>query len=151
MIERLKKRAEFVAASKGRRFSGPCFTLQAIKRGRVGTPDDAAQSEEPRLGFTVTKKTGNSVERNRIRRRLKGALAASASELGENDLVKPLHDYVLVARRAAISAPFSNLVAELTSAFAGVHRARSSAKAPANIAEASLNTAKTDVRDGQAR
>jgi ribonuclease P protein component len=62
---RLKRRAEFLrVAAKGRKAPAPGLVLQALRR------DDTAPA---RLGFTVTKKVGNAVVRNRTRRRLKEA------------------------------------------------------------------------------
>ncbi|MBY0613268.1 MAG: ribonuclease P protein component [Beijerinckiaceae bacterium] len=151
-IERLRTRAEFVNAAKGRRYSTPLFTLQAVDRRERALapdgPDAARESQEPRLGYTVTKKSGNSVQRNRIRRRLKAALAEATPQLDQGGLVKPRHDYVLVARSTAIDAPFANIVATLTSAFAGVHRPRSSAKARLNVAEAATEVPVSADRDG---
>jgi ribonuclease P protein component len=61
----LKRRAEFLrVAAKGRKAPMPGLVLQALAR------DDQAPA---RLGFTVTKKVGNAVVRNRTRRRLKEA------------------------------------------------------------------------------
>lgn len=63
--DRLKRRAEFLrVASKGRKAAVHGLVLQALPR------DDDAPA---RLGFTVTKKVGNAVVRNRTRRRLKEA------------------------------------------------------------------------------
>ena len=63
--ERLKRRAEFRRlAAQGRKAPMPGLVLQALSR-----PDDGAA----RVGFTVTKKIGNAVVRNRTRRRLKEA------------------------------------------------------------------------------
>jgi ribonuclease P protein component len=104
-IVRLKKNVEFRAVAKGRRFHGLAFTLQAARRAQ-------ATIEEPRVGFTVTRKTGDAVERNRMRRRLKEAL-----RLAPDLCVAPDHDYVLVIRRAALSTPFPELIGELTRAF----------------------------------
>ena len=72
-IGRLKRRAEFQRVGRGRRKAVEAFTLQAARReesrgGPVG----------PRVGFTVTRKVGHAVVRNRIRRRLKEALARRA-------------------------------------------------------------------------
>jgi ribonuclease P protein component len=62
---RLKRRAEFLrAAASGRKAAVGGVVLQALAR-----PD----TEPARLGFTVTKKIGNAVVRNRTRRRLKEA------------------------------------------------------------------------------
>jgi len=62
---RLKRRSEFLrVAAKGRKAPTPGLVLQMLPRN-----DDAPA----RLGFTVTKKVGNAVVRNRTRRRLKEA------------------------------------------------------------------------------
>lgn len=94
---RLTKRAEFLRAARGRRAGRPGFSLQAM---RVENP-------EPGVGFTVTRKTGNAPERNRIKRRLREVVRNCA------DALAPSHDYVLVGRREALSLPFSALVADL--------------------------------------
>ncbi len=100
---RLKRRAEFQRAGKGRRSGASAFALQANARAEDGG--------DPRFGLTVTKKTGNSPERNRIRRRLREAMRrVSALD------ARPGHDYVLLARREALSIPFDALVAEIAGA-----------------------------------
>ena len=64
-LGRLKQRAEFLrVAAKGRKAPTHGVVLQALPR------EDNAPA---RLGFTVTKKVGNAVVRNRTRRRLKEA------------------------------------------------------------------------------
>ena len=98
---RLKKRADFVRAAKGARVTARVFTLQARKR-----ESDGAQGA--RVGFTVTKKTGNSVVRNRIRRRLREAV-----RLGQALSLRHDHDYVLIARRDVLSLDFRALGQEL--------------------------------------
>jgi ribonuclease P protein component len=104
-LRRLRKRAQFLNAARGQRAGRTAFSLQAI----------AADAEEPGVGLTVTKKTGNSPERNRIKRRLRAALRACAPEF------KGQHDYVLVGRREALTLPFSKVVSDLSSAIAKVH------------------------------
>ena len=112
-VSRLKKRADFVAASKGRRQHLRDFVLQARERDSAPGAD-----ETPRVGFTVTKKVGNSVVRNRIRRRLREAV-----RLADAALFQPGCDYVLAARREALSAPFDDLRGELAQALKKIHRA----------------------------
>lgn len=70
--------------------------------------DRKEPGEPPRCGFTVTKKHGNAVERNRMRRRLKEAVRLSAGFA-----MQPGHDYVIVARRDLLDAPFERLVGAL--------------------------------------
>ena len=79
----------------------------------------------PRFGFTVTKKTGNSVERNRIRRRLREAVRLHAAELAKTGM-----DYVLVGRRDALTLSFSDLVTDLKQALASSSRPRSNKPSP---------------------
>jgi ribonuclease P protein component len=64
-----------------------------------------------RIGFTVTKKNGNSPERNRIRRRLR-ELVKRLDVIS----MRPHHDYVLVGRRAALSRDFGTMLDDLRSA-----------------------------------
>lgn len=100
---RLKKRSQFLAMRSGGRIPSRSFLLEIRERQPDETPEDA-----PRFGFTVTRKVGNSVVRNRIRRRLREAVRLAAM-----DHAKPGHDYVLVGKAAALDEPFSSIVAEL--------------------------------------
>ncbi|HEX9906642.1 MAG TPA: ribonuclease P protein component [Propylenella sp.] len=103
MIERLKKRRDFLAASKGRKTGSRAFLLETRRR-----EDDAPA----RFGFTVSKRTAKAaVERNRIRRRLREATRLAAPEHA-----RPGHDYVLVGRRAALTEPFPDLTCALAAA-----------------------------------
>jgi ribonuclease P protein component len=109
-MERLKQRAEFLAAAKGVKVPAAAFVLQALRRS-----DEAA----PRFGFTASKKVGNAVERNRVRRRLREIVRRTPAEAG--------HDYVLIGRRTALKLPFDRMIAEFEGALTrlhGKHRAR---------------------------
>jgi ribonuclease P protein component len=107
---RLRRRQDFVRASKtGARFSARAFTLQMA--GRDATEEESAA--EARFGFTVTRKVAGAVGRNRIRRRLKEALRVSG-DLG----ARPGRDYVFVARRGALDAPFAEIVTQMAEGFA---------------------------------
>ena len=107
---RLLKRRDFQAAAKGKRASTSLLTLQAIAGAEPSAP--------PRLGLTITKKAGGSVERNRMRRRLRQAVRQIAPMAA-----RPGHDYVIVARRQVLGAEFSTLLADLDFAFRRVHAA----------------------------
>jgi ribonuclease P protein component len=107
---RLKRRAQFQRAARGRRSHVEPFVLQSLRRPE-GEPDVGA-----RFGLTVTRKVGNAVVRNRIRRRLKEALRLAA------DLeARPDHDYVLVARIEALARPFEVLMKDLARALRAAH------------------------------
>jgi ribonuclease P protein component len=109
VVERLKRRSDFLAAAKGMRAPGRAFVLQALRRTEEGTA---------RIGFTVSRQVGNAAERNRVRRRLREMVRLSA---GTGCAVRPGHDYVLIGRRAALAAPFSAMVQEFDGALARVH------------------------------
>jgi ribonuclease P protein component len=109
---RLTRRAEFQRAGKGKRVSAAAFTLQANAR-----PPETAPG--PRFGLTVTKKTGNSPARSRIKRRLREAMRRIAPEAAAPDF-----DYVLMARTAALHQSFDALVADIQSALRRAHARR---------------------------
>ena len=69
-MERLRKRADFVAAASGIKIPAATYVLQARERGDAGPV---------RIGFTVSKKVGNAPERNRVRRRLRAIVRHSAT------------------------------------------------------------------------
>ena len=93
---RLTKRAEFLrAASAGRKAAFPGLVLQALPRG---------DGDPARCGFTVTKRVGNSVVRNRARRRLREAarLVLARAPLAGVDLV-------LIGRAGTLDRSFAAL------------------------------------------
>jgi ribonuclease P protein component len=112
-FRRLTRRAEFQRAGKGKRAQSTAFILQACRR-----PTGESESG-PRVGFTVTKKVGCSVVRNRIRRRLREAIKTLPPGAAEPD-----HDYVVFAREAALRAEFATLSEALGRAFADIRRGK---------------------------
>ncbi|EHS49224.1 Ribonuclease P protein component [Rhizobium sp. PDO1-076] len=103
-VGRLKSRPQFLAARNGEKRKGRLILLEVL---------DRKDSAPARVGFTVTKKHGNAVERNRMRRRLKEAVRLKAAFA-----MQPGHDYVIVARREVLNAPFDQLAAQLTNRIA---------------------------------
>jgi ribonuclease P protein component len=106
-MERLLKRADFLSAAKAPSAAMPGVIIQARKK-----PEDAAT----RVGFTCTKKLGNAVMRNRIRRRLK-----EAARLAMPDQVLPAYDYVLIGRAGTATRPFEELRKDIISALNRLH------------------------------
>ncbi len=94
-MERLRQRADFLAAAGGAKVATAAFVLQARERDDDGPV---------RVGFTVSKKVGNAVERNRVRRRLREIVRLTAAAG-----LRSGHDYVLIGRRAALSLPFERM------------------------------------------
>ena len=109
-MERLKHRTEFKAVAAGKRVARSGFVLQALRAA------DASVDRPARVGFTVTKKIGNAVVRNRIRRRLREAVRIAGP------LAQPATDYVLVGRIAALTLQFRQLVTDLEGGFAALAR-----------------------------
>lgn len=98
--ERLKRRAEFLrAASRGRKAAMPGVVVQVLRRPDTGPV---------RLGFTVTKKVGNAVVRNRTRRRLREAARLEFAGRPLSGL-----DIVLIGRDDTRGRPFTALRADL--------------------------------------
>lgn len=115
MIGRLLKRGDFLRVQAGRSYAAPSFVLKSSRRAGVAEigPDAA------RFGFTVTKRLGSAVVRNRARRRLKEAVR----------LVAPDHasagfDYVLIGRPGALDRPFGDILEDLRTALQRIHHQR---------------------------
>ncbi|MET3827215.1 ribonuclease P protein component [Sphingomonas sp. PvP055] len=105
----MARRADFLAANAGKRAPMPGFVLLMRRR------DDG--SPAMRMGFTVTKKVGNSVIRNRLKRRLR----ALARELLPVAGVEGA-DHVLIGRSGGIERDYAAMRNELTKALAKVVR-----------------------------
>jgi ribonuclease P protein component len=111
-LVRLTERRQFLkVAAAGKKWAEPGLVLQV-----KATDPAAVDGNVIRLGFTASKKVGNSVARNRARRRLK-ALAFEVMTA----MAKPGHDYVLIARQATLTRPFSLLRQDLEKALKRLH------------------------------
>lgn len=106
-MERLRQRADFLAAATGIKVHGAGFVLQMRERN---------DRHPPRVGFTVSKKVGNAVERNRVRRRLREIVRRMPERLQAGC------DYVLVGRRAAMTLPFERLTDDFQGALGRMGR-----------------------------
>ena len=115
-MQRLRQRADFLAAATGGRAPVSGFVLQALDRREDGPV---------RVGFTVSKKVGNSPERNRVRRRLRELVRISPSAG-----MRQGYDYVLIGRRAALDLPFERLIEDFTRALSRVHAGKSTSTSP---------------------
>ena len=98
-VEGLRKRAEFLAAARGRKAALPGVVVQGVSARRA--PPAVG------VGFTASKKVGSAVRRNRAKRRLREA-ARLALAFG----ARPGWDYVFIARAATLDRSWPSLVAD---------------------------------------
>lgn len=108
---RLKRRRDFLGvAATRRKWVAPGLILQVRPQESGGEPRESgsppvAKDAPPiRVGFTVSRKVGNSVTRNRVRRRLRAAAEAVLTEHAA-----PGHDYVVIGRGNTVRRPFAAL------------------------------------------
>ena len=99
----IRKRADFLAATRGLRVARAGFVL-LVNRAAAG---EGAM----RFGVTVTKKIGGAVVRNRMKRRFRALLRE----------LLPIHgiaaaDHVLIGREGGIERDFASLRTELIAA-----------------------------------
>lgn len=81
-------------------------------RPRISQGDDEdVEADAVRVGFTVTKKVGNSVIRNRVRRRLRAVADEVLPETAASGL-----DLVIIGRMGTIKRPYPALVKDLQTA-----------------------------------
>src|SRR5215467_12945926 len=102
---RLPNRQDFLRVQAGRRCAMPGFVLQAAP-----APADLVLPAI-RVGFTVSRRVGNAVVRNRVRRRLREIAKMVIPAQARSDL-----DYVLVGRQAALKRDFAVLRQDLVEA-----------------------------------
>jgi ribonuclease P protein component len=99
----IKKRSDFLAANGGERTSTPGFILLVRDR----------QDSDPvmRVGFTVTKKIGGAVVRNRMKRRFRALAREIMPTKGFAGA-----DHVMIGRSNGIARDYGALRAELAGA-----------------------------------
>ena len=111
---RLTRRQDFLAAARASSQAMPGMVVQM----RVRDDDDGA-----RVGFTCTKKLGNAVTRNRIKRRLR-----EAARLALPAVARAGHDYVLIGRQASGHRSFVALQQDLVAALQRLHHSAAGKK-----------------------
>src|SRR3954451_11397093 len=108
-LSTIKKRADFLAANAGKRASTPGFILLVRDR----------KDSDPlmRVGFTVTKKIGGAVVRNRMKRRFRALAREVVPAKGIAGA-----DHVIIGRAKGIEREFGLLRSELMGALAQLRR-----------------------------
>jgi ribonuclease P protein component len=105
----ISKRADFVAANAGKRATTPGFILLVRDR----------KDSDPRMrvGFTVTKKIGGAVIRNRMKRRFRALARDIVSAKGFAGA-----DHVMIGRAKGIERDFAAMRTELANALDGLRK-----------------------------
>jgi ribonuclease P protein component len=101
---RLRKRRQFLAiAAAGRRLGGKHFSFLVLRRD----PGTSSVAGGARFGITVTRKIGNAVIRNRVKRMVREGCRRSA------EFFPAGLDLVIVARPSAATAGSHETAAEI--------------------------------------
>jgi ribonuclease P protein component len=132
-MERLKRRRDFLAAVTGASVPTPGFIVQERPRGDRGPV---------RVGFTVSRKVGGAVERNRLRRQLKELVRLSATT-GLN----AGSDYVVIGRRAGLGIPFVKLTVDFAGALKRLEKRRAGGPGPTGKAALPSSAADGEGRE----
>lgn len=114
-LSRLKKRRDFLRISeKSWRFVTHSFIIQMapqeISKG------SQKEKKEPRIGFTVTKRVGGAVLRNRARRRLKSAVFEM------KNIFSSCYDYVIIARQESLTDCFLDIKKNISYSVSRLHK-----------------------------
>lgn len=108
MPERLHSRSEYLSVQNaGRKFRGSVLMLMVGRAEPLGAVPVPRVPGLTRMGYTVSRKVGNAVVRNRVRRLLKEAVRLDAEGLCSG------LDHVVVAHPQAAATPPLQLRQEL--------------------------------------
>lgn len=98
--QRIKKNTDFQKVFKrGKSFANRQFVVYLLPNADI---------ETYRVGLSVSKKLGNAVKRNQIKRYIRQSI------LEMNDEIKPHTDYVIIARNPASTMNFHEVKKSLT-------------------------------------
>ncbi len=95
-------------AAARRKWAAPGLVLQVAERRMPADSKDNRIAPAPRVGYTVSRKVGGAVVRNRARRRLKAAAQQVMTRHARPEL-----DYVVIGRAATVERDFAALLSDL--------------------------------------
>ena len=123
-LVRLKTRRQFLLlAKRGQKAVRKTLVLQSLPLNEADQVKAKGLAREPGIydaafvGFTASKKVGNAVARNRAKRRL-----TAAARLLLPTHAKPGQALVLIARGAAVDAPYAQIERDVVAALKAVNK-----------------------------
>ena len=104
----IKKRYEFIRSNKfSKKIHTPNFIIQKLKSNVV--------NKFPHFGFTITKKIGSSIIRNKIKRRLKSIIRELLK--CKDKYFDLSFNYVLICKKDIVKVSYNDLEKELMDKF----------------------------------
>ena len=111
-LTRILKRSEYLRVKqRGSSVAKPGLVMQAAPSANDGS------YVYPRVGFTVSKRVGNAVKRNRARRRLKSIASDVLPKEGFQSW-----DYVFIGRLVTLDRPYDLLLEDTRAALRKIHQ-----------------------------
>ena len=111
-LTRILKRSEYLRVKqRGSSVAKPGLIMQAAPSANDGS------YVYPRVGFTVSKRVGNAVKRNRARRRLKSIASDVLPKEGFQSW-----DYVFIGRLVTLDRPYDLLLEDTRAALRKIHQ-----------------------------
>ena len=111
-LTRIVKRSEYLRVKqRGSSVAKPGLVMQAAPSANDGS------YVYPRVGFTVSKRVGNAVKRNRARRRLKSIASDVLPKEGFQSW-----DYVFIGRLVTLDRPYDLLLEDTRAALRKIHQ-----------------------------
>lgn len=106
--QRLRSPRDFQRVrAKGRRVSGALLTLGYVAQVSQGNAGESGAPGNTRVGFSVSRRVGGAVVRNRVKRRLREVMRRRLAGIA------PGYDLVVTARPSAATASYAALDQEI--------------------------------------
>jgi ribonuclease P protein component len=116
IIQTIKKRSDFIKISK-KNTSFYSKTTLILTSSTLQNDLRQLNRDFIRIGYTVTKKTGNAVFRNKCKRRYRAIFKEFAPEFCQNHF-----DYIILARKEIKNADFKKIRSDVKFCLRGIQR-----------------------------
>ena len=104
----IKKRSEFIRSNKfSKNIHSPNFIIQKLESNKL--------DKIPHFGFTITKKIGTAIVRNKIKRRLKSIIRKLLKY--EDKYFNLSFNYILICKKEIVKVSYDDLENELMDNF----------------------------------